>query len=134
MCVSQAPKEGYERNIMVCAWWGMGSRLGTLVDVQACWYDSTMHVQRFFPPKVLKQMTVTSLKDVTNVLLMYIGVRYKRITYETRGDFGLESSSVHACTPVSLSGKPQTLHSVTMKSLEEWNYNQKGKCSLFVQL
>ena len=60
---------------MVHAWWGMGSRLGMPEDVQACWQHSIVHVQRFFPPKVQKQMAVMSFADVTDILLMYIGGR-----------------------------------------------------------
>ena len=63
---------------MVHAWWGMGNRSGMLVDVQASWHDSTAHVQRFFPPKVQKQMKVMSFDDITDVTLMYIGGRYER--------------------------------------------------------
>ena len=42
------------------------------------WHDSTAHGQRFLPPKVHKQMTVMSFDDVTDILLTYIGGRYKR--------------------------------------------------------
>ena len=45
ICV-KAPKEGYKRNVH--AWWGMGSKLGMLVDVQVGCHDPTVHVQRFF--------------------------------------------------------------------------------------
>ena len=50
--MSQALKVGYKRYKMVCVWQGKRDRSGTLADVQACWHDSTVHVQRFFPPKV----------------------------------------------------------------------------------
>ena len=63
---------------MVHTWQGMGSRSGMPADVQACWHDSTVHAQRFFPPKVLKQMTEMSFEDVTDILLIYIGGRDKR--------------------------------------------------------
>ena len=39
-----------------------------------------------------------------------------------------------ACSPVSPSGKPQNLLTQLLWCLLEWNYNQMGKCSLFVQL
>ena len=38
-----------------------------------------------FPPKVQKQMTVTSLDDLTDVLLMYIGGGIKGSAHETTG-------------------------------------------------
>ena len=30
---------------------GWGNRVGMSADVQATWHDSTVHVQRLFPPK-----------------------------------------------------------------------------------
>ena len=71
-------KLGYERKVTAHACWGKEDRLGTQADVQASWHDSTAHVQRFFPPKVQKQMTVASFDDITDILLMYIGGRDKR--------------------------------------------------------
>ena len=49
-----------------------------LVDVQMSQHNSTAHMQRFFLPRVQKQMTVTSFDDPNDVLLMYIRGRYKR--------------------------------------------------------
>ena len=83
--VPQAPKVGYKRYRIVHAWWGKADRLEIPADVQACWHDSTVHAWRFFPPKMQKQMTVTSLDDVTDGLLMYIGGRDKGSTHKTRG-------------------------------------------------
>ena len=83
--MSQALKVGYERYGMVCAWWDKGDRLGMLADVQACWHDPTVHAQRFFPPNVQKQMTVTSLDDVPDVHLMYTGGGIKGNVHETKG-------------------------------------------------
>ena len=57
---------------------GKGDSSGMLADVQASQHDSTVHVQRVFPPKVQKLMIVMSFGDTTNVLLMYIGGRNKR--------------------------------------------------------
>ena len=78
MRVSQALKLGYKRSIVAHAWRGKGNRSETLADAQAIQHKSTAHVQRFFPPKMQKQMTVTSFDDVTDLLLMYIGGQYKR--------------------------------------------------------
>ena len=69
---------GYKRSIVVHAWQGKGNRLGMPMDAQASQHDSTAHAQRFFPSKMQKQMTVTSSDDITGVLLLYIGGRYKR--------------------------------------------------------
>ena len=83
-----------------------------LADVQASQHDSTLHAQRFFPPKVQTQMRVTSFDDVTDVLLMYIGGRDKRKHAQDLGLLGLVwefGSVVLACSSGSLSGKPQTL-------------------------
>ena len=74
----EAPKVGYKRYRTVHAWWGKGDRLAMLADAQACQHNSTVHMQRFFPPKVQKQITVMSLDDVTDGLLTYIGGRDKR--------------------------------------------------------
>ena len=104
--ISQVLKLGYERYIMVPAWRGKGNRLGMLADAQVSWYDSTVHVQRFFPPKVQNQMTVTWFNDVTDVLLMYIRDRYKKKHTWDPGEFG---SVILPCSPVRLSKKPQTL-------------------------
>ena len=68
---------GCKRYGKVHAWQGKGNRSGMLADLQASHHDSTAHAQRFFLPKVQKQMTVTSFDDVTDVL-MYIGGRNKR--------------------------------------------------------
>ena len=65
-----------------------GHRSGMPADVQACQHNSIVHVQRYFPPKVLKQMTVMSFGDVTDILLMYIGEGIKGSIYETKGFFG----------------------------------------------
>ena len=46
-------------------------------DAQAGQNNSTAHAQKFFPPKMLKQMTVMSFGDVTDIILMYIGVGIK---------------------------------------------------------
>ena len=54
------------------------NRAGTPTDVQVGQHDPTAHMQRFFLPKVLKQMTVMSFGDVTDILLTYIGVGYKK--------------------------------------------------------
>ena len=63
----------------------MGSRSGLLADVQAGHHNSTAHAKRFFPPKMLKQTTFTSFGDVTDTLLMYIGVGIKGSAHETGG-------------------------------------------------
>ena len=76
--MSQAQKLGYERSVAAHAWSVRANGLGILVDVQASQHDSTVHVQRFIPPKMEKQMTVTSFDDVTDIHLRYIGGRYKR--------------------------------------------------------
>ena len=76
--MSQVQKLGYKRSIVAHAWWAKGNRSGMLADVQASQHNSTAHVQRFFPPKMQKQMTVMSFDDVTDILLMYIGGGYKR--------------------------------------------------------
>ena len=83
--------------------------MGMLADVQVCWHDTTAHVQRLFLPKVLKQMTVMSLDDVTDILLMYIGVGIEGSMHKTKGLSGAGSWFGSACSQVSLSGKPQTL-------------------------
>ena len=44
VCVSQAPKVGYERYGTVCTWWDKGNRSGMLADVQACWHGPTTQV------------------------------------------------------------------------------------------
>ena len=67
--VSQVLRLGCKRYVVVHAWWGMGNRSGMLADVQGSLLDSTAHVQRFFPPKMQKQMTVMSFDDVTDILL-----------------------------------------------------------------
>ena len=110
--VSQVLKLGYRRYRMVHVWWGKGDRSGMLADVQASWHDSTVHVQRFFPPKVQKQVIVTLFDDVTDILLMYIGGWNKRKHAQDLGSLGLVwefGSVVLACSPVSSSGKQQTL-------------------------
>ena len=132
----QALKVGYESYVMVCVWQGKGDRLGMLADMQAFWHDSTVHVWRFFPPKVLKQMTVTSLGDVTDVL-MYIGGRDKRKCTWDQRTLVLVLSLVQLFRLVPWlvhlgSHRPSNL--ATLVPLKEWNYNQTGKCSLFVHL
>ena len=47
------------------------------MDAQASPLDSTVHVQRFFLPKMLKQTTVMLFDDVTDVLLIYFEGRYR---------------------------------------------------------
>ena len=76
--MSEALKLGYKRNVMVHAWWGKGDRLGMPADVQVSQHDSTVLVQRFFLPKVQKQMTVMLFDDFTDILLTYIRGRNKR--------------------------------------------------------
>ena len=49
--VSQAQKMGFERYVAVHAWLGKRDRLWMLADVQVSQHDSTVHAQRFFPPK-----------------------------------------------------------------------------------
>ena len=49
--VSMVQKLGYKRYVVVCVWQGKGNMVGTLADVQVSWHDSTVHMQRFFPPK-----------------------------------------------------------------------------------
>ena len=141
--MSQVLKLGYERSVVVHAWKGMGNRLGMPADAQASWHDSTVHAQRFFPPKMQKQMTVTSFDDVTDILLMNFGGRYKsRCTWDPGVSWLVQFSSlVHSfglfvwLVPWLVhpgSHRPSNL--ATSVPLEEWNYNQTGKCSLFVQL
>ena len=74
-------KLGYKRNVTAHAWWGKGDRSGTLVDAQVSQNDSTAHAQRFFLPKVQKQMIVMSLMS----LLCILGVGIKGSMHETRG-------------------------------------------------
>ena len=79
---------GYERYTAVHAWQGMGNRSVIPADVQVSLPDSTAHVQMFFPPKMQKQMTVTSFDDVTDVLLTFIKGKYKRkLALRPRGSF-----------------------------------------------
>ena len=44
-------KLGYKRYVAVCVWLGKGNRSGMPVDAHASWHNSTVHVQRLFPPK-----------------------------------------------------------------------------------
>ena len=65
--------------------------MGMRVDVQTCWHDPTAHAQRFFLPKEQKQMTVTSLYDVIDILLVNVGEGIKGSTHETEGLSGAGS-------------------------------------------
>ena len=136
--MSQALKLGYERNVMTCALWGKGNRTGMLVDVQVSQNDSTVHVWRFFLPKVQKQRTVTSSDDVTDVLLMYIGGRDKKEAHtRPRGSvhWSFSQFQVFWLVPWLLPlGSHWPSNLATLVPLEEWNYNLIGKCYLFVQL
>ena len=49
--VSQVQKLGYGRYVMVHVWLDKGTRLGTPADAQVSQHDSTVYVQKFFPPK-----------------------------------------------------------------------------------
>ena len=102
-----------------------------LEDVQAGQHDSTAHAQRFFPLKVQKQMTVMSFDDITDVLLTYIGGRNEGFVDEIFGS--LVQSFQHVPQLVHL-GSHRPSNSATLVPLEEWNYNQTWKCSLYVQL
>ena len=110
--MSQALKVGYERYRMVHVWWGKKDRSGMPADVQACWHNPNAHVQSFFPPKVQKQMTVTSLDDVPDILLTYIGGGIKGSTHETKGgslDLVLSMVQLFGLCLGCPSRKPQTL-------------------------
>ena len=136
--MSQVLKWGYKRNVMVHAWQGEGNRLGIPVDMQASWNDSSVHAQRFFPPKVQKQMTVTLFDDVSDVLLTYIRVGIKKACTRPRGlvqFFSFSQFLVFWLIPwlVHLGGHRHS-NLATLVPLREWNYNQTGKCTLFVQL
>ena len=136
MYMLQAPKVGYKRYRMAHVWWGKGDRVETPADVQTCQWDPIAHVQRFFLPKVQNQMTVISLDDFTDVLLMYVREGIKGSVYKTGALSGSGSWFISAVWLV-----PQLVHPAshipstlaTSLPLEEWNYNQIGKCSLFVQ-
>ena len=123
---------------MVHAWQGKGDRAGMPADVQVCWHDPTAHVQRFFPLKVQKQTTVMSLDDVTDVLLMYIGGGIKGSAHETEGlglwFWFLVWLSVQLVPQLVHLGSHRPSNLATLVPLEEWIYNQTGKCSLFVLL
>ena len=56
---------------------GYGKWVGDASRCAGKWHDSAAHVQRFFPPKVQKQMTVMSFDDITDVTLTYIRGRCK---------------------------------------------------------
>ena len=90
-------KLGYERNVMTSVWQGKGDRSGIPADVQASQHDSTAHAQRFFLPKVQKQMTVMSFDDITDVLLTYIGGRNKWKCARDQGGSWVQFSSVYFC-------------------------------------
>ena len=84
-------------------------------------------------------MTVTSFDDITDVLLMYIRGRYKRKYAQDPGGSVMYSFSLFIwffwLVPQLghlASHRPSNL--ATLIPLEEWNYNQTGKCSLFVHL
>ena len=138
MHMSQAQKLGYNRSVAAGVWWGKGNRTQMLADAQASWHDSTVHLQRFFPPKMQKQTTVKSFDDVTDVLLMYIRGRYKKETCMRPRGSVIHSFSVFIwffwLVPwLGHLGSHRPSNSATSVPLEEWNYNQTGKCSLFVQ-
>ena len=97
--------------------------------MQVNWHDPTAHVQRFFPPKVQKQTTVTLLYDVTDVLLMYGGEGVKGSAHKTEGLSGAGSwfgSAVWLVPKLFHLGSHRPSTSATSVPLEEWNYNQTG--------
>ena len=60
------------------------------VDAQESLLNSIVHVQRFFPPKMQKQMTVMSFGDATDILLMYFEGGYKsKHAWDPRGSLVL---------------------------------------------
>ena len=101
------------------------------MDVQVGWCNSTVHVQGF-PAGRGKQSIMTSLGDITVMVLMYrVGGLYKESKLEPWGSglgFWLQYLWLHFVR----SHRPSL--AATLVPLEGWNYNQKGKCSLFVQL
>ena len=120
---------------------GKRNKSGMLVDVQVSWHNSTAHAWKFFPPKVQKQTTVLSFDDVTDILLKYLGVRYKKEACTRPGEVWFSCSffwySVCFSWLVSQlvhlgSHRPSNL--AMLVPLKECNYNQIGKCSLFVQM
>ena len=81
-------------------------------------------------------MTVTSLYDVTDILLTYVGEGIKGSSYEAEGLSGAGSwfgSAVWLVPQLVHAGSHRPSTSATLVPVKEWNYNQTGKCSLFVQ-
>ena len=88
-------------------------------------------------------MTVTSFDDVTDILLIYIKGEYKS---EHARDLRFFPSVllVGSVIPFGLFlwlvpqlvhlGSHRPSHLANSVPLKEWNYNQTGKCSLFVQI
>ena len=136
--VSQVLKLGYERYVAVHACWAMGNRLRMLVDTQASLLDLTAHAQRLFPPKCRSRWQGHHLVMSMMSFLCTSGVDIKVSAHGTWGSFGSFFSLliwflwlipwlVHL-------GSHRPSHSANLVPLKEWNNNQTGKCSLFVQL
>ena len=139
--VSQALKWGYERYVAVHAWQGMGYRLGTLADVQASLQDSPAHAWRFFPPKCRSRWQWHCLVMSLMSFLHISRGGIKGSVHKTQGSV----SQSFLCSFIFIwffwlvpqlvclaSHRPSYL--AILVPLEEWNYNQTGRFSLFVQL
>ena len=102
------------------------------IDVQVDQHSSTGHVQGFSHSKG-KQMVVTSLGDVTTmVLTLQVGSYIKRACMSLWALIWAFGCSTSGSNWLGATDQRVCL-AATLVPLEEWNYNQRGKCSLFVQ-
>ena len=134
--VSQVQKLGYRKYVMVHAWQGTGNGLGMLADVQVSPHKLTAHVWRLFPPECRSRWQWCHLMMSLTFFLhrSRVGIRGSAHKTQVHSFFSFGSWSFWLIPQLVCPGSHRPSNLATLVPLNEWNYNQTWKCSLFVQL